>query len=37
MSERYGALEAGGTKMVLAILDEHGEILRRQSIPTEVP
>jgi fructokinase len=33
----YGALEAGGTKMVLAIGNENGEILEQQSIPTETP
>ena len=34
---RIGALEAGGTKMVLAVVNENGEILDRQSIPTETP
>lgn len=34
---RIGALEAGGTKMVVAIGNEHGEILERLSIPTESP
>jgi fructokinase len=33
----YGALEAGGTKMVMAIGNEDGEILERLSIPTETP
>lgn len=33
----YGALEAGGTKMVLAIGNEHGEILEQISLPTETP
>lgn len=33
----YGALEAGGTKMVLAIGKEDGEILDRISIPTVTP
>lgn len=33
----FGALEAGGTKMVLAIGNEHGEILERISIPTRTP
>ena len=33
----FGALEAGGTKMVLAIGNEHGEILEQVSIPTEDP
>ena len=32
-----GALEAGGTKMVLAVGNENGEILDRISIPTETP
>ncbi|MFU0827630.1 MAG: ROK family protein [Lachnoclostridium sp.] len=32
-----GALEAGGTKMVLAIGNENGEILEQVSIPTETP
>ena len=32
-----GALEAGGTKMVLAIGNENGEIFNRMSIPTETP
>ena len=33
----FGALEAGGTKMVLAIGNEHGEILDQMSIPTKTP
>lgn len=33
----FGALEAGGTKMVLAIGNEDGEILEQISIPTETP
>lgn len=33
----YGALEAGGTKMVCAIGDEHGNILERVTIPTRSP
>lgn len=33
----YGALEAGGTKMVLARFDEAGEMVDRVSIPTETP
>lgn len=33
----YGALEAGGTKMVCAIGNEKGEILERVSIPTRTP
>ena len=32
-----GALEAGGTKMVMAIGNEKGEILEQLSIPTELP
>ena len=34
---RYGALEAGGTKMVLSRLDENGTMLERVSMPTEHP
>ena len=37
MSKLYGALEAGGTKMVLSVLDEKGTMLERKSIPTEAP
>lgn len=33
----YGALEAGGTKMVCAIGDENGRIIERISIPTKTP
>lgn len=33
----FGALEAGGTKMVCAIGNENGEILDRVSIPTQTP
>lgn len=33
----YGALEAGGTKMVCAIGTENGEILEKVRIPTEEP
>ncbi len=33
----YGALEAGGTKMVCAIGDENGKILEQISIPTTTP
>lgn len=32
-----GALEAGGTKMVLSRLDENGGMLERTSMPTETP
>ena len=34
---RTGALEGGGTKMVLAVCNENGEVLDRVSIPTETP
>lgn len=34
---RLGALEAGGTKMVLAIGTEKGEIIEQFSIPTRTP
>ena len=34
---RIGALEGGGTKMVLAVCNENGEVLDRVSIPTETP
>ena len=37
MSKRIGALEAGGTKMVLAVGTEDGQILERESIPTTAP
>lgn len=33
----FGALEAGGTKMVLSYLDERGTMLERLSIPTRTP
>ncbi|MBP3238369.1 MAG: ROK family protein [Lachnospiraceae bacterium] len=33
----YGALEAGGTKMVCAIGDENGRIIEQKSIPTKTP
>ncbi len=33
----YGALEAGGTKMVLSIVEQNGSILQRKSIPTRTP
>lgn len=32
-----GALEAGGTKMVMAVGNEKGEILEQRSIPTQTP
>ena len=34
---RYGALEPGGTKMVVAVGDENGRILEKESIPTTTP
>ena len=34
---RIGALEAGGTKMVLGIFSEEGEELSRQTLPTLAP
>lgn len=34
---KIGALEAGGTKMVLAVYDENGLELDRKTIPTELP
>lgn len=37
MSHIYGALEAGGTRMVLSILNETGEMSERVTIPTENP
>ena len=33
----FGALEAGGTKMVLSRLDENGTMLERIAIPTRTP
>jgi len=33
----FGALEAGGTKMVMAIGNENGEIINQITIPTETP
>ena len=35
--KRYGALETGGTKMVLAVLDEQGNFLERAKLPTKTP
>ena len=38
MTEKlFGALEAGGTKMVCAILNEKGKILQESTIPTTSP
>lgn len=34
---KIGALEAGGTKMVLAVGNENGEIFEQVSIPTKAP
>lgn len=34
---RIGALEAGGTKMVLAVGDENGNVFEQVSIPTTLP
>lgn len=33
----YGALEAGGTKMICAVGNENGQILDQESIPTTTP
>ena len=33
----YGAIEAGGTKMVVALGDDNGQILKTARIPTETP
>ena len=33
----YGALEAGGTKMVCALGDENGKIIEQISVPTKTP
>lgn len=33
----YGALEAGGTKMVLAVIEENGDIICRKEIETDEP
>lgn len=33
----FGALEAGGTKMVMAVGDEDGRILEQKTIPTTTP
>lgn len=35
--KKYGALEAGGTKMVLAVIDGEGQELDRQVLPTLTP
>ena len=33
----YGALEAGGTKMICGILDGTGKIVAQKSFPTTTP
>ena len=33
----YGALEAGGTKMVAAVFDENGKLTSRAVFPTRTP
>lgn len=33
----FGTLEAGGTKMVLSVGNEHNELLEQATIPTEAP
>ncbi|HKL79302.1 MAG TPA: ROK family protein [Mobilitalea sp.] len=33
----FGALEAGGTKMVMAVGDENGRILEQHTLPTDTP
>jgi len=33
----YGALEAGGTKMVLSIMDETGKVYQQTKLPTKTP
>lgn len=35
--KKIGALEAGGTKMVAAVLTEDGQILKKISLPTKTP
>lgn len=35
--KKYGALEAGGTKMVCAVTDDEGNIYDRTSFPTQTP
>ena len=34
---RLGAIEAGGTKFVVAIGDENGNIIERDAFPTTTP
>jgi fructokinase len=33
----YGAIEAGGTRWVCALVDEQGEVLARRTVPTTTP
>ena len=33
----YGALEAGGTKMVLSVMDETGNVRKQTRLPTKTP
>lgn len=33
----FGAIEAGGTKMVCALVNKHGKVLERVTIPTRTP
>ena len=33
----FGAIEAGGTKMICAILDKNAKIIKETSIPTTSP
>lgn len=37
MEQRYGGLEAGGTKMVCAVVDDKGQWIDRLTIPTKRP
>ena len=34
---KLGAIEAGGTKFVVCIGDEFGNVIERDSFPTETP
>ena len=34
---KLGAIEAGGTKFVVCVGNEKGEVLERKSFPTEAP
>ena len=33
----FGAIEAGGTKMIVAVGDENGNIIRKKEIKTTTP